>query len=112
MVKFKFKPIGVKNTNDKLIENLKKRSKVIEEVVNNTSFVVQPEVKEKKIATPAKKLIYTSKGGSKAIFDSINLVALVFGVDPSSVRNMVGRTKVRKRKDDWLKGGSIEYFNN
>lgn len=109
MIKLKLKPTGVKNTNDNLKEDLKKRSKVIEEVVNNTPSVVQPEVKEKKIATQAKKLVYTSKGGMTAIFDSIKLAAMIFGVHPASVKNFIGKTRTRKRADDWLKGGRIDY---
>lgn len=111
MIKIKLKPTGVKNTNNNLKEDLEKRSKVIEEVVNNTPSIVQPEVKEKKTATPAKKVIYVAKNGKRAIFDSINLVALVFGVDSASVRARLNKPTLRRRKDDWLKGGHIEYVD-
>lgn len=93
----------------------KKSSTVIKRVGEQLMITETPKEEQKannKLKTPAKKIVYTSKGGSKAIFDSINLIALVFGVNSASVRNMIGRIRVRKRKDDWLKGGSIEYFNN
>lgn len=72
----------------------------------------QPEVKEKKIVTPAKKVIYIAKNGKRATFDSMKLVALVFGVNLSSVRARLNKPTIRRRKDDWLKGGRLEYINN
>ena len=72
----------------------------------------QPEVKEKKIANPAKKVVYIAKSGKCATFDSMNLVALVFGVDSTSVRARLNKPTIRRRKDDWLKGGKIEYIND
>lgn len=90
----------IKKSTDKTIEVLK-----VDEKYHNT----KSEVKQKKIATPAKKLVYTSKGGKTALFDSIKLAALIFGVDPSSVRNFIGKTRIRKSSNDWLKGGRIDY---
>lgn len=70
------------------------------------------EVKDKQFRTSGKRVVYTSKGGKRAIFDSINLAALIFGVDASSVRARLNGPTLRRRKDDWLKGGKIEYVND
>ena len=76
----------------------------------------QPEIKEKKIKTPPRKVIYISKSGSKAIFDSIGLCAKIFRVDESTIRYKIehptSKRKATRKGGDWLQGGRLEYFKN
>ena len=95
MFKLKIKPTGIKS---------KEEAKPI---------VTQPEVKEKKGKTPAKKVVYISKHGSKAIFDSIGLCAKIFGKDTTTIKYRIEHPKVKSCLDfDWLEGGRLEYYND
>lgn len=91
------------------LSKLKTRQKVIQEVVSN---IPQPDIKEKKVKSPAKKVVYISKSGSKAVFDSVHLCAKIFGKDPSTIKYRIEHPKVRASFDfDWLEGGRLEYIN-
>lgn len=108
-MKFKFKSAGINKVKD-LGEELKTRKKVIEDIVAN---LPQPEIKDKKIKTPTKKVVYISKRGSKAIFDSIGLCAKIFDKDASTIKYRIEHPNVKSCLDfDWLKGGRLEYLNN
>ena len=77
------------------------------------NVIEQPEVKDKKIKTPAKKVVYISKRGSKAIFDSIRLCAKIFGKDTSTIKYRIEHPNAKATLDfDWLEGGRLEYLNN
>ena len=111
-MKLKLKTSVVKNKND-LHTQLEKRREVIEEAVNNMkpAIPVQIEVK-KKDKVPPKKVVYTSKRGSKAIFDSVRLCATIFGKDESTIRYKIEHPNSKDRHNSWLKGGKLEYYNN
>lgn len=114
MIKLKFKPtFGGTTHKDDLNKQLNTRHEVIEEAVNNMPSVVESKVKEKKIKSPAKKVVYISKSGSKAIFDSIHLCAKIFGKNPSTIKYRIEHPKVRATTTDfdWLEGGKLEYIN-
>ena len=107
-MKFKVKSTGTKRVID-LGKQLKTRQKVIQEVVSN---IPQPDIKEKKVKSPTKKVVYISKSGSKAVFDSVHLCARIFGKDPSTIKYRIEHPKVRASLDfDWLEGGRLEYIN-
>ena len=111
MLKLKLK-IGTKNKPN-LGEQLQTRAKVIEETVKNIPSVVQPEVKEKKIKTPPRKVVYITKRGSKAVFDSIALCAKIFGKDKTTIKYRIEHPKAKAALDfDWLEGGRLEYIND
>lgn len=75
--------------------------------------IQQPEIKENKVKTSAKKVVYISKRGSKAIFDSINLCSKIFGKDPSTVKYRIEHPNSKSAFHyDWLDGGRLEYLNN
>ena len=74
--------------------------------------VPQPAIKENKIKPLANKVIYTSKRGSKAIFDSVRLCAMIFGKDESTIRYKIKHPSSKDRHNSWLKGGKLEYYNN
>lgn len=108
-MKFKVKSAGSNKVKD-LGEELKIRKKVIEDIVANT---YQPAIKDDKIKSSAKKVVYISKRGSKAIFDSIKLCAKIFGKDPTTIKYRIEHPNVRASLDfDWLEGGRLEYLNN
>ena len=95
MIKIKLKPTGVKS---------KEEAKPI---------VAQPELKENKGKTSSKKVVYISKRGSKAIFDSIGLCAKIFGKDATTIKYRIEHPKAKGCLDfDWLEGGRLEYYNN
>lgn len=101
-MEFKFKPIC---------------NKVQEHNVSQIANVIeQPEIKDKKVKTPAKKVVYISKNGSKAIFDSIHLCAKIFNVDICTIKykieHPIPKKKATLKGDDWLKGGCLEYYND
>ena len=108
MIKLKLKSTEVKPKVYNDVGNVTMNSKVVD--VSNISR--HSEIKDKQFRTPGKRVVYTSKGGKRAIFDSINIAALIFGVDASSVRARLNGPTLRRRKDDWLKGGKIEYIND
>ena len=77
------------------------------------NLIEQPVSKDKKVKTPAKKVDYISKRGSKAIFDSIRLCAKIFGKDTTTIKYRIQHPNAKAILDfDWLKGGSLEYLNN
>ncbi len=90
-------------------EELKTRKNVIEDIVAN---VPQPAIKENKVKPSTKKVVYTSKRGSQAIFDSIRLCAKIFGKDESTIRYKIEHPESKDRRNSWLKGGKLEYYNN
>lgn len=104
MFKFKTKPAS------------KKSSTVIKRVGGQLMITEAPKEKPKvknKVKTPAKKVVYISKRGSKAIFDSIKLCAKIFGKDPTTIKYRIEHPNVRASLDfDWLEGGRLEYLNN
>ena len=84
-------------------------------VGNKVEFesIQQPEIKDKKVKTPAKKIVYIGKHGSKAIFDSIHLCAKIFGKDPTTIKYRIEHPNIKYNLDfDWLEGGRLEYLNN
>lgn len=102
----KLKPFGLKLKSKERTYSKSEPSIVPEE---------QPTNKEKKTIPPTKKVVYISKRGSKAIFDSVHLCAQIFGVDESTIRykinNPVPKKKNTSKGGDWLKGGRLEYVN-
>lgn len=79
---------------------------------DDISSVVQLEVKEKKIKSFSKKVVYINKSGSKAVFDSVHLCAKIFHKHPSTIRYRIEHPKVRASLGfDWLEGGKLEYIN-
>jgi hypothetical protein len=80
------------------------------------NVIEQPVNKDKKVKTPAKKVVYISKNGSKAIFDSIHLCAKIFNVDVSTIKykieHPIPKRKATLKGGDWLKGARLEYLNN
>lgn len=96
MIKLKLKPAGTKLNNE------------------NKSYTPKehPEVKEKKVKTPPRKVVYISKRGSKAVFDSIALCAKIFGKDKNTIKYRIEHPKAKTTLDfDWLEGGHLEYVN-
>lgn len=87
-------------------------------VGNKVEFesIQQPEIKDKKVKNSAKKVVYISKNGSKAIFDSVHLCAKIFDVDISTIKykieHPIPKRKATLKGGDWLKGGHLEYLNN
>ena len=110
MGKFKFKSTGKKvqehNVGQVMMVSHSEATHILDNVIE------QPEVKESKVKTPAKKVVYISKSGSKAIFDSINLCAKIFGKDESTIRYKIEHPNSKDRHNSWLKGGKLEYYNN
>ena len=77
------------------------------------NIIEQPVSKGKNVKTPAKKVVYISKRGSKAIFDSIRLCAKIFGKDPTTIKYRIEHPNAKASLDfDWLEGGRLEYLNN
>ena len=77
------------------------------------NVIEQPEVKNKKVKASAKKVVYISKRGSKAIFDSIGLCAKIFGKDTTTIKYRIEHPKAKSCLDfDWLEGGRLEYYND
>lgn len=102
MFKFKPKPAS------------KKSSTVIKRVGGQLMITEAPKEEPKaknKVKTPAKKVVYISKRGSKAIFDSIKLCAKIFGKNPTTIKYRIEHPNVRASLDfDWLEGGRLEYL--
>lgn len=77
------------------------------------NVIEQPEIKNDKDKTPGKKVVYISKRGSKAIFDSIGLCAKIFGKDKTTIKYRIEHPNVKTTSNlDWLEGGCLEYLNN
>ena len=77
------------------------------------NVIEQPVSKDKKVKTPAKKVVYISKRGSKAIFDSIGLCAKIFGKDTTTIKYRIEHPNAKATLGfDWLEGGHLEYLNN
>lgn len=111
MCKFKFKSTDKKvqehNVGQVMMVSHSEATHILDNIIE------QPEVKENKVRTPAKKVVYISKYGSKAIFDSINLCAKIFGKDTTTIRYRIEHPKIKASADyDWLEGGRLEYYNN
>ncbi len=109
-MKFKFKPTGNKvqehNVGAVGMFSHSEATHIIDNIIE------QPETKEKKVKTPAKKVVYISKRGSKAIFDSIKLCAKIFGKDVTTIKYRIEHPNSESRLFDWLKGGRLEYYND
>ena len=103
MLKLKFKSTGAKANNEH--SYAKSEPTIVPKE--------QPEVKEKKVKTPPRKVVYITKRGSKAVFDSIALCAKIFGKDRTTIKYRIEHPKVKSTLDfDWLEGGRLEYINN
>lgn len=103
MLKLKFKSTGAKANNERSYAK------------SETTIVPkeQPEVKEKKVKTPTRKVVYITKRGSKAVFDSIALCAKIFGKDKTTIKYRIEHPKTKSTLDfDWLEGGRLEYIND
>ena len=111
MFKLKVKPIG-KKVHEHNVGAIKMMShSESTHILDNV--IEQPEVKKKKNKTSAKKVVYISKRGSKAIFDSIGLCAKIFGKDTTTIKYRLEHPKAKGCLDfDWLEGGHLEYYND
>ena len=109
-MKFKFKPTGNKvqehNVGAIKMMSHSEATHILDNVIE------QPETKEKKVKTPAKKVVYISKRGSKAIFDSVKLCANIFGKDTTTIKYRIEHPNAKYTFFDWLKGGRLEYYND
>lgn len=72
----------------------------------------QLEVKEKKVKTPSRKVVYIAKHGGKATFDSVGLCAKIFGKDKTTIKYRIEHPNTKITGYDWLDGGHLEYINN
>lgn len=108
--------IKVKSTGNKVQEhnvgNIKNFShSEATHIIDN--LIEQPEVKEKKVKTPPRKVVYITKRGSKAVFDSIALCAKIFGKDKTTIKYRIEHPNAKATLDfDWLEGGRLEYIND
>ena len=114
MLKLKFKPAGTKlkehNVGSVKMMSHNEATHIIDGMTER--YDEQPEVKEKKVKIPPRKVVYITKRGSKAVFDSIALCAKIFGKDKTTIKYRIEHPKVRATLDfDWLDGGRLEYIN-
>ena len=113
MNKFKLKPSTTKQKKEEFRKRMESDRRVILETVKEIQTIpVVEEKKESKIAPV--KVVYISKGGSRAIFDSIRLCASIFGVDASTIKHNINhpvRKTLYSKHGDWLKGGHFEYLD-
>lgn len=107
MIKVKLKP----TSNEKSI--------TIKKVDEHFTIVETPKEDkkvEKQSPYQGKRVVYTSKKGQRAIFDSLGLCASMLNTSPNRVKYRIEhpilKNKSNRKSDDWLKGGKIEYYNN